>query len=62
MATKKPADAPPSLIGLKYKGQHGAHLNGIPARDLSKAEVTALSEAQVEACLQSKLYEVDDES
>lgn len=52
----------PAVTGLKYIGRDGGHLTGIPARDLSVADVATLSEAQVDACLKSKLYEVDNES
>ncbi|MBK8990160.1 MAG: hypothetical protein IPM39_29535 [Chloroflexi bacterium] len=48
--------------GLVYIGQNGAHISGLPARDLSPDEVALLSPEQVDVCLKSNLYEVNNES
>lgn len=47
--------------GLRYIGANGDHISGIPARDLTPSEVANLSDEQVTACLESKLYEVNNE-
>ena len=44
--------------GLVYKGKAGAALAGVPARDLTAAEVKAwLTRAQYDEALASGLYE-----
>lgn len=48
--------------GLVYIGQNNAHISGLPARDLSPEEVALLSPEQVDVCLKSNLYEVNNES
>ena len=65
MSKKQTAPAIPAAAfaaGLVYVGQHGDHINGIPARSLTPAEVELLTAEQVDACLKSKLYEVNNES
>lgn len=40
----------------QFIGQDGQHLSGIPARDLSAEEVSALSDQARKKCLASGLY------
>lgn len=42
---------------LRFIGQPGQHLTGIPARDLSAEEVSALSDQALSDCLASGLYQ-----
>lgn len=44
--------------GLRYVSGAGRHFTGIPAQDLSPAQVAALRDADLVACLTSGLYEV----
>lgn len=61
MSKTKSEPAIPTANGLRYVGANGDHISGIPARDLPPAEAVLLSEEQVAACLNSKLYEVNNE-
>lgn len=41
---------------LRFVGQPGQHLTGIPARDLTPEEAAALSDQDRQRCLGSGLY------
>ena len=44
--------------GLVYEGQNGAHLTGVPARDLFASEAAVMSDTQLNDCVLSKVYEI----
>lgn len=43
---------------LRFIGQPGQHLTGIPSRDLSPDETSQLSEEAQKLCLSSGLYQL----
>lgn len=49
-------DKETEITQLTYNGRDGAHLTGIPARDLEPADIEQLTTQQLEICLTSGLY------
>lgn len=47
------------LKGLHFIGEPGSHITGIPAKDLTPTEVGGLTIIQIEAAIQSGLYELN---
>lgn len=44
--------------GLKFVGKGGAHVSGVPARDLSPKEVAALDNKEFDLCVKTGLYKI----
>lgn len=47
-----------ALPRVRYVGDGSAWVNGVPARDLTHEEWTALTDEQRKTCLSTNLYEV----